>query len=55
MGARPLTASRPTGTARWAGGGQHAALLCEGDRATWLSAPDAGTLDRLRGGLGGNP
>lgn len=46
---------RATGSARWAGAGQHAALLCAGNRATWLSAPDSSTLGRMRGGLGGKP
>jgi hypothetical protein len=49
-----LGAGAPAGSGggRWSGRGQHAALLCSGSRAAWLSAPDAGTLERLVTGLG---
>ena len=40
------------GVGRWSGNGQQATLVCKGARAAWLSAPDAGTLARLRAGLG---
>jgi hypothetical protein len=40
------TASGDGGT--WNGQGQHAALVCDGTDAAWLSAPDADTLERLR-------
>jgi hypothetical protein len=45
----------PVSTARWAGSGQQAALVCAGTRATWLTAPDTATLERLRRGLDGKP
>jgi hypothetical protein len=37
---------------RWSGAGQQTTLRCSGDRATWLSAPDRATLDRLTAALG---
>jgi hypothetical protein len=50
----PGTGSGGTGVARWSGRGQQTALVCQGARAAWLSAPDAATLTRLQRGLG-NP
>jgi hypothetical protein len=37
---------------RWSGLGQESSLVCNGNHAAWLSAPDGATLDRLRGALG---
>jgi hypothetical protein len=36
----------------WAGSGQQTALVCRGTAATWLSAPDGATLNRLTAGTG---
>ncbi len=43
----------PSGPSRWSAGTQRAELVCGGSRVSWLSAPDAGALDRLAGGLQG--
>ncbi len=37
---------------RWAGSGQQTTLMCRGTAATWLSAPDGPSLDRLTAGIG---
>jgi len=37
---------------RWATSGQQTALVCRGTAATWLSAPDGPSLDRLTAGIG---
>jgi hypothetical protein len=37
----------PTAPRRWSGLGQHAALRCQGSRATLLTAPDQPTFQRL--------
>ncbi len=42
------------GNRRWSGSGQQTALRCQGSTATWLSAPDGSSLDRLVTGLGGS-
>jgi hypothetical protein len=42
-----------SGVTRWSGEGQHAALVCKGARAAWLTAPDPTSLARLQAGLGG--
>jgi hypothetical protein len=42
----------PTTPGRWSAPVQQSALLCRGGHVAWLSAPDAGTLDRLVRGLG---
>jgi hypothetical protein len=39
------------GLARWSGSAQQTALVCQGSRAAWLSAPDRPALDRLLHGL----
>lgn len=43
----------PVGANRWSGSLQHGALLCDGSRAAWLSAPDQSSLDAMVRGLGG--
>jgi hypothetical protein len=43
----------PVGSNRWSGPLQQGALVCDGSRAAWLSAPDRSSLDGLVRGLGG--
>ena len=46
------SATRTGATLHWSGAGQRTALLCNGPRVAWLSAPDRPTLTRLTTGLG---
>jgi hypothetical protein len=46
------SATRTGATLHWSGAGQQTALLCNGPRVAWLSAPDRPTLTRLTTGLG---
>lgn len=42
----------PVGANRWSSSLQQGALVCDGSRAAWLSAPDRSALDGLVRGLG---
>jgi hypothetical protein len=44
---------QPVASNRWSGSPQQGALVCEGTRAAWLSAPTRGALDSMVRGLGG--
>jgi hypothetical protein len=42
----------PVGANRWSSSLQQGALICDGSRAAWLSAPDRSSLDAMVRGLG---
>jgi hypothetical protein len=48
-----LRLGQPVAANRWSGSLQQGALVCEGTRAAWLSAPTRAALDSMVRGLGG--